>query len=123
MFNPFSQKVIAYNFTAQGLKRWFKVRTADGDEYETVRKDRIWVSEYWPKKFLAKKQKVKANDILAFGIKEGIWIDGGTTCVQPISVVQYKEEVIQLLETWSQTYRINPSSIEWENDITAVKIS
>lgn len=124
MWNPFRQKVIGYNLSAQGLKRWFKVRTADGNEYETIREDRIWTREYWPRKHKATIHRVRAIDIMELGIKEAIWIDGGTTAVQPISVVQYKEEVIQLLETWSELSVFDQPTLEWdEKEITAVKIT
>ena len=123
MWHLFKTKVIGYNLSAQGLKRWFKVRTADGNEYQTIRKDKIWVSQYWPLKYNAKVQKIRAIDVLELGIKEGIWIDGATTAVQPVSVVQYKEEPIDLVETWSEVYVFDQPTLEWnEKEITAVKI-
>jgi len=101
MFNPFVKKTTTFQASTQGLKRWFKVRTADGNEYETTRKDYLKIQNYYPHKYSAVKTKLDAQVIMEYAINHSIFVDGNLLAVIPVSMHQYKEETIELSDTIS----------------------
>ena len=71
--NPFKVTTISREFVCKGRKRWFKVITADGKEYETTRTDYINHSWYW---VVTPKAKVKYIGSIKRGIKTvGIYLE------------------------------------------------
>ena len=118
MFNPFEIKRVAWKVTGKGFKRTFKVLTADGKEYRTIRKDRLYAEYQYGGSYSIIIKTIEDTDLLECGIKSGInvyHLDGeGLLYVQPIAVEQIKAEEIEISRELEAFYFIHKPKVPKE---------